>query len=69
MFESVIVLLIQICILAAVCWLVIWVLGQLGIALPAQVVRIFWVIVALIVILMLYRMIGPSLSTHWRWLP
>lgn len=61
MFEPVIILLIQVCALAAVCWLVIWALGQAGIALPPQVVKIFWVIVALIVILMLYRLIGPTL--------
>lgn len=37
MFETVIVLLITICLVVAACWLVIWVLGQLGVPLPDQV--------------------------------
>jgi hypothetical protein len=44
-------------------FLVIWVLGQIGVPLPAQVIKIFWVIVALIIILLLYRMIGPAISS------
>ena len=65
MFESIIMLLIQICLVVAVVYIVIWVLGILGIELPPKVVQIFWVVCVLIVILMLYRMIGPSLS-HGR---
>lgn len=62
MFESVIMLLIYICLVVGACWLVIWVLGQLGVALPPQVIKIFWVIVVLIVILLLYRMLAPALG-------
>jgi hypothetical protein len=62
MFESVIMLLIYICLVVGACWLVIWVLGQLGVTLPDQVVKIFWVIVVLIVILLLYRMLAPMLG-------
>ena len=65
MFESIIMLLIQICLVVALCYIVIWVLGIIGVELPPKVVQIFWVIVVLIVILLLYRMIGPSLS-HGR---
>jgi len=65
MIESVIMLLIYICLVVGVCWLVIWVLGQLGIALPAQVVKIFWVIVVLIVILLLYKMLAPALHLRF----
>ena len=65
MVESVIMLLIYICLVVGVCWLVIWVLGQLGIALPAQVVKIFWVIVVLIVILLLYKMLAPALHLRF----
>lgn len=61
MVESIIMLLIYICLVVGVCWLVIWVLGQLGVALPPQVIKIFWVIVVLIVILLLYRMLAPLL--------
>lgn len=64
MVESVIILLIQICLVVGLCWLVIWVLGQLGVALPAQVIEIFWIIVVLIVILLLYRALGPIF--HFR---
>lgn len=62
MVESVLLLLIQICIVVGVCWLVIWVLGQLGVALPDQVIKIFWVIVILIVLLLLWRAFGGVLS-------
>ncbi|HYV34095.1 MAG TPA: hypothetical protein VE988_00235 [Gemmataceae bacterium] len=62
MFESVILLLIQICFVVAVAYVVIWVLGQLGVALPEMVIKIFWIIVVLIVLLLLYRMLAPALS-------
>lgn len=63
MFESIIMLLIYIALIVGVAYLVIWVLGQLGIALPPMVVKVFWVIVILIIILLLWRMIGPSISS------
>lgn len=62
MFESIILLLIQICFVVAIAYIVIWVLGALGVALPEKVVQIFWIIVVLIIILLLYRMLAPSLS-------
>jgi hypothetical protein len=61
MVESLILLLIYIALVVGVAWLVIWVLGQLGVALPPPVVKVFWVIVTLVIILLLYRMISPSL--------
>lgn len=67
MFESVIMLLIQICFVVALVYIVIWVLGIIGVQLPAKVVQIFWVIVALIVILLLYRMVGPMLQSGHLW--
>lgn len=63
MFESIIMLLIYICLVVGVAFLVIWVLGQIGVPLPAQVIKIFWVIVALIIVLLLWRMIGPAISS------
>lgn len=63
MFESLIMLLIYICLVVGVAFLVIWVLGQIGVPLPAQVIKIMWVIVALICILLLWRIVGPSIST------
>ncbi len=62
-FESIILLLIYICLAVAVGFLIIWVLGQIGIPLPAQVIKILWVVVALICILMLWRVLGPGLSS------
>jgi hypothetical protein len=62
MIETIITLLIYICLVVGACWLVMWVLEQLGVALPAQVVKIFWVIVVLIVILLLYRALAPVIS-------
>lgn len=61
MFESVILLLIQICFVVALVYIVIWVLGLLGVPLPPKVVQIIWVIAALVIILLLYRMVGPVL--------
>lgn len=63
MIETIITLLIYICLVVGACWLVMWVLEQLGVTLPAQVVKIFWVIVVLIVILLLYRALAPVIST------
>lgn len=61
MFESIILLLIQIALVVLAAYVIIWFLGQIGVALPPMVVQIFWAIVVLIVILLLYRMLAPSL--------
>ncbi len=59
--------LITICIIAAVFYLVIWVLGQIGVPLPGQVIKILWVIFALIVLLALYHMFsGAGGLAHFR---
>src|SRR5262245_33170002 len=60
MLETVITLLIYLCVLALCVYLVIWVLGILGLALPDQVVKILWVIVALVAILLIVRAILPG---------
>lgn len=60
MIESVITLLIYVCVLALVIYLVIWVLGQIGVSLPSQVVKIIWIIVALIVLLWFARVLLSS---------
>lgn len=56
MLEAIISLLIYVCIFALIVYLVIWVLGIVGVPLPAKVIQILWVIFALIVLLMLVRM-------------
>jgi hypothetical protein len=55
MFESVIMMLIYIAIIALVVTLVFWVLETVGIPIPAKVKQIIWLIVALIVILWLVK--------------
>lgn len=65
--EAVILLLIYVCLIAAVAWLVIYVLGAIGVPLPPQVVKIFWVIVGLIALLMIWRTIGPGLQAGRLW--
>jgi len=58
MLTAVISLLIYICVIALVIYLVIWVLRDVvGLALPAKVIQILWVIFALIVLLMLVQML------------
>jgi len=66
MFETLIMTLIYICLVVGACYLIIWVLGQLGVALPANVIKIFWVIVVLVVILLLYQMLSPVLHLPHR---
>ena len=63
MFEAIVMMLIYICLIVAVCYLVIYVLGAIGVTLPPQVVKIFWIVVGLIVLLMLWRMVGPEISS------
>jgi cytochrome c biogenesis factor len=61
MVESVISLLIWICVIGLVFYLVIYVLRDvLGIPIPAKAIQILLVIVGLIVILMLYRLVVSS---------
>jgi len=55
MLASVIVLLIYICILALVVYLVLWVLESIGVPLPAMVIKIIWIIVALLAILFIVQ--------------
>ena len=54
MLESIIMLLIYVCVLALVVYLVIWVLRDVvGLPIPGKVIQILWVIFALVVILYL----------------
>jgi hypothetical protein len=58
MIASVITFLIYVCVLALVIYLIIWVLRDIiGVPIPAKVIQILWVIVALIVILWLVQMV------------
>ena len=66
MIEAVIRFLIGLCLLVAAVFLVLWVMSSIGIAIPYMVVKIIWVIVALIAILMLVRLLRPYSG---NWLP
>lgn len=66
MLEAVIRLLIGLCLLVLCVFLVLWVLAQLGIVIPATVLHILWVIVALIAILIIVRALRPFAGA---WLP
>ena len=61
MIETVITLLIYICVIALVFYLVVWVLTTvIGVPIPAKVIQIIWVIFALIVILLLWRALAAG---------
>ena len=61
MLATVITFLIYVCVLALVIYLIIWVLQDvIGLPIPAKVIQILWVIVALIVILWLVQMVLPG---------
>ena len=67
MLASVITFLIYVCVLALIIYLVLWVLTDVvGLPIPAKVIQILWVIVALIVILWLVQLVlGASGSMHF----
>jgi hypothetical protein len=65
MIASVITFLIYVCVLALVIYLIIWVLRDvIGLPIPAKVIQILWVIVALIVILWLVQMLVGGGGFH-----
>ena len=67
MFESVIRALIGICLLAVCYFLILWVLGVIGLAIPHQVATILLVIIVLIATLILYRAV---IAPYWgKWFP
>ena len=57
MLASVITFLIYLCIFAIVIYLVIYVLGVIGVPIPPKVLQLIWVIVALIAVLWLVQMV------------
>lgn len=60
MLESVIVLLIYLALIAIVLLAVVWALGEIGVALPPKIVRLLWLIVALIALLLIIRVLTSS---------
>jgi len=68
MFGAIIRALIYICFLALGYYVILWVLGAIGIMLPHMVVVIFGVILALIAILVLYQLFSPWIGGY-QWFP
>lgn len=66
MVEALIRGLIVLCLIVGAFFLVLWVLAQLGIVLPAIIVTIAKIILVLIAILFLYRTLKP---VSGGWLP
>jgi len=64
MVEAVIKFLVTICLIALCVFLVLWVLSALGVALPPMVVKVIWIIVALIAVLFLVRMLRPYFGRY-----
>jgi hypothetical protein len=67
-FEAIIRALIYLCCVALAFFLCIWVLGELGVALPIIVITILKVIFVLVAILILVRLFLPAFSGY-RWFP
>jgi hypothetical protein len=62
MVENVIYLLIYIAVLVGLVYLIAWVLEQLGVAIPGQVMKVIWVILVLIVLLLAWRAFSPLIG-------
>jgi hypothetical protein len=65
MFEALIRALISLCLLALAFFLILWVLGEVGIALPAMVISIIKVIFVLVAILVLFNLLWPFVQGRW----
>jgi hypothetical protein len=60
MIEAVIYGLIYLALLVLAVYVVLWVIGELGITLPPQVVKIIWIVVVLVALLVLVQTVLPS---------
>jgi hypothetical protein len=56
MFERVIYALLYLCGIFALYWIIIWVIGALGIPMPPHLLGILMVVMVLLAILVLYRL-------------
>jgi hypothetical protein len=66
-FEALIRALLYLCVLAICFFLTLWVLGAIGIAIPAIVVTILKVMFVLIAILILVRLLWPFAAGITLW--
>jgi len=66
MIETVIMVLIWLCLLALAFFLIEWVLSQLGIAIPGQVIMILKVILVLVAIYIIVVNVLPRMGNPFR---
>jgi len=64
MIESIVMAMISLCLLVLAIYIVLWVLSQLGIVIPENVMKIVWVIVVLVAILILVRTVLPGMGVR-----
>lgn len=62
MIESIIMAMIYVCLIVLAVYIVVWVITELGVPVPAQVMKIVWIIVALICILLIVRVLLPGIK-------
>lgn len=60
--EGILWALIHIAVAALIVWLVLYVLGEVGVPLPAQVVKIIWIIFGLLCLIYLLRAVVPLMG-------
>lgn len=65
MLSSIVMFLISLCLLAIVVYVILWVLEIIGIPIPAKVIQLLWVIVALIALLWLVQLVTGSGGFHF----
>ena len=65
MFEQIIMFLIYACLVAAMIYLLLWVIGTVaGVAIPPKVVQILWVVFVLVCLLFLVRIFVSGGGVH-----
>jgi hypothetical protein len=62
MVEAILRALLYLCSIALVFWLVVWALGELGIALPGMVIHILMVMFVLVAVLVLWRLFAGKIT-------
>ncbi len=64
MIETVIMAMIYLVLFAIAVYIVLWVLEQLGISIPPQIMKLLWVLVVLVVILVVVRLFLPAIGVR-----
>jgi hypothetical protein len=69
MFEAIIRALLYICGIALCYFLIVWVLGEIGIAIPIMVLHVLMIMLVLVCILVLWRLFSPWFGGVNLWGP